>query len=355
MARNRTYALAVLVTVAVVAGPALAGTVQSHGAKHAAATGGPRGPRGPRGARGAAGRRGPAGVAGPAGPAGAAGAAVLSASSASPLLRTIVVSPSGVGAAGDGALLAAAVAGISGADATNPYLVSLEPGVYDLGSTPLHLPAYVDLQGSGQDVTTISGEGQLALATAAGTEVRGLTVSDANATGAAEAIDAAGGLRDVTAVASGTSAATAVLAASPTMPIVDVTASATTSSASSFVQAIDAQGNVTIDGGSFTATEGGAVGQAVALFAEGPTAVSDATLQAGGGANPYPVDVVASSTVVTVTGSRLLGGGGFFVSTGDTLGVGGSEVPAVAPSGSGTAHCPDDWLPDFAMVGTGCS
>jgi hypothetical protein len=363
MARNRMYALAVLVTVAAVAGPALAGTVQSHAAKHAGTTGGPRGPRGPRGApgargaRGARGQRGLAGVAGPAGPAGAAGADGLNGSGgsgASPLLRTIVVSPSGTGAAANGALLAAAVAGIGGADAANPYLVSLEPGVYDLGSTPLRLPAHVDLQGSGQDVTTISGEGELTLSTAPGTEVRELTVSDADATGPAEAIDASGGLRDVTAAASGTSAATAVLADAPTMPIVDVTASATTSASSSFVQAIDAQGAVTIDGGSFTATEGAALGQAAALFAEGPAAVGDATLQASGGANPYPVDVVASSATVTVTGSTLIGGGGFFVSAGDTLGVGGSEVPAVAPSGAGTANCPDDWLPDFATAGTDC-
>ena len=54
MVRNRMYALAVLVTVAAVAGPALAGTVQSHAAKH---TSKPEktGPRGPRGLRGAAG------------------------------------------------------------------------------------------------------------------------------------------------------------------------------------------------------------------------------------------------------------------------------------------------------------
>jgi hypothetical protein len=291
----------------------------------------------------------------PAGAAHAVRAGGLSSSGASPLLRTIVVSPSGTGTAADGALLAAAVAGISGADATTPYLVSLEPGVYDLGSTPLHLPANVDLEGSGQDVTTISGEGQLVLGTAPGTEVRELTVSDADATGPAEAIDASGGLRDVTAVASGTSAATAVLAASPTMPIVDVTASATTSSPSSFVQAIDAQGAVTIDGGSFTATDGGALGQAAALFAEGPAAASDTTLRASGGANPYPVDVVASTTTVTVTGSRLIGSGGFFVSAGDTLGVGASEIPGVPTSGSGTTRCPGDWLASYATASTDCS
>ncbi len=372
MVRNRMYALAVLITVAAVAGPALAGTVQSHTAKHTSKRG-KTGPRGPRGAKGARGERGLAGVTGPAGPAGtpggvgtagAGGAGGLNGlnglngtngSSSTPLIRTIFVSPSGGSAAGNGALLAAAVAGISGEGPANPYLVSIEPGVYDLGSTQLNLPAHVDLQGSGQDVTTISGEGALTLATAAGSEVRELTVTDADAAGSAEAIDAAGGLRDVTATASGTSAATAVLANAPSTPLVDVTAAATTSSASSFVEAINAQGAVTLAGGSFTATEGATPGQAAALFADGPTAVSDATLQASGGATPYPVDVVASTATVTVDGSTLIGSGGFFVSAGDILGVGGSEVPAVAPSGSGTARCPNDWLPDFATVAADCS
>jgi hypothetical protein len=134
-----------------------------------------------------------------------------------------------------------------------------------------------------------------------------------------------------------------------------VTASATTSASSSFVQAIDAQGAVTIDGGSFTATEGAALGQAAALFAEGPAVVGDATLQASGGANPYPVDVIASNATVTVTGSTLIGGGGFFVSAGDTLGVGASEIPGVPTSGSGTARCPDDWLANFEGASSDCS
>ena len=167
MRRNRLYALAVLMTVAVVAGPAIAATVQSHAAKRKPAV--KVGPRGRPGRRGA---RGPSGPTGPTGPPGTSGASFL---------RTIVVSPSGATAAANGALLAGAVAAISGAAATNTYLVWIEPGVYDLGTTPLNIPAHVDVQGSGQDVTTIEGEGLLTLAAASGnTEVRGLTVTDTN-------------------------------------------------------------------------------------------------------------------------------------------------------------------------------
>lgn len=349
MPRNRLYGLAVLVTIAVVAGPALATTVQSHTTRQRAIT--RVGPRGPRGARGPRGLKGLPGTTGPAGAPGAPGA---NGSSAASLVRTIVVSPSGVGPSADGALLAAALAAVN-ASVTTPYLVWIEPGVYDLGTTPLSIPAHVDVQGSGQDVTTIEGEGPLAVLTAAGTELRQLTVTDTNPSGSAEAIDAGGGLRDVTATASGTSAATAVLANDPTMPIVDVDASATASASSSFVQAIDTQNSAQIDGGSFTATEQAGVGQAAALFAESATTVSDATLRATGGATPYPVDLVATNATVSVSGSTLIGTGGFFVAAGDTLGVGASQVPGVVGSVSGTVSCPDDWLPDYSMAGSGCN
>jgi hypothetical protein len=349
MPRNRIYGLAVLVTIAVVAGPALATTVQSHATKQRPIT--RVGPRGPRGARGPRGLKGLPGATGPAGAPGAPGA---NGAGAALLLRTVVVSPTGIGASADGSLLAAALAGIN-ASATSPYLVWIEPGVYDLGTTPLSIPSHVDVQGSGQDVTTIEGEGPLAVLTAAGTELRQLTVTDTNTSGSAEAIDAGGGLRDVTATASGTSAATAVLADDPTMPIVDLDASATASASSSFVQAIDTQNGAQIDGGSFTAIDTATLGQAAALFAEGPTFMGDATLTATGGSAAYPAYVVGSSATVRIQNSTLKGAGGLFVASGDTLDIGGSQVPGAVASVTGTANCPDDWLADYSTAATDCS
>jgi hypothetical protein len=65
--------------------------------------------------------------------------------------RTIIVSPSGGGAA-----LRAALNGITDASATNPYLVKVEPGSYDLsvGCMAIMQP-YVDLEGSGEGSTLI--------------------------------------------------------------------------------------------------------------------------------------------------------------------------------------------------------
>ena len=47
-------------------------------------------------------------------------------------------------------------AGISGATFADPYLVKIEPGTYDIGSTPLTMRPFVDLEGSGQHSTSIT-------------------------------------------------------------------------------------------------------------------------------------------------------------------------------------------------------
>jgi hypothetical protein len=348
MPRNRMYAIAVLFTVAAVAGPALA-SVHASAAKHRTTT--KVGPRGPRGARGPRGLQGSAGPTGPAGAAGAPGAPATTGT----FLRTVVVSPSGGNASADGALLLSAVAGIGNPAPGTGYLVWIEPGTYDLGTTPLVIPSRVDVQGSGQDATTIASEGSLTLHTAAGTEIRDLTVTDVNTAGSAEAIDTAGGLRDVTATATGTSAATGVLANDPSMPLVDVTASGTTSASSSSARGVDTQDSARIDGGSFSAFDGAPSSQAAALFAESATLMTAATLQASGGSDAYPVDVVGTSATVRIESSTLTGSGGFFVAPGDTLDVGGSQISGVVASVSGTANCPDDWLADYSTASTDCS
>ena len=77
------------------------------------------------------------------------------------LLRTIVVHPAGPTAADNCDALLAALASISDDSATNPYLVKLEPGVYDCGANGhVVLKPYVDLEGSGEGVTLVQGEGR---------------------------------------------------------------------------------------------------------------------------------------------------------------------------------------------------
>jgi hypothetical protein len=71
--------------------------------------------------------------------------------------KTVVVSP--VGSAGaNGAALTQALAGITGASALAPVLVSVEPGTYAL-SAPLQEKAFVYIRGAGQRVTVLSRDG----------------------------------------------------------------------------------------------------------------------------------------------------------------------------------------------------
>ncbi len=44
---------------------------------------------------------------------------------------------------------------ITDASSSNPYLIKLEPGVYDLGSSSLNMKPFIDVEGSGEKSTTI--------------------------------------------------------------------------------------------------------------------------------------------------------------------------------------------------------
>jgi hypothetical protein len=101
------------------------------------------------------------------------------------LSRTLIVSPV-VTATTNGTALLAAMTLISNSNpsASNPWLLKLEPGNYDLGSGSLTLLPYVDLEGSGEDTTFISSSsGSITpttgtLVAASNSEARLLTISN---------------------------------------------------------------------------------------------------------------------------------------------------------------------------------
>lgn len=82
---------------------------------------------------------------------------------------------------GSNLLAAAAAIAAQSPSATNGFLLKLEPGTYDIGSTPLQMHAYVEIEGSGEDITTITGAGQASqtsgvVLAASSTQLRKLTV-----------------------------------------------------------------------------------------------------------------------------------------------------------------------------------
>ncbi len=69
--------------------------------------------------------------------------------------RTIVVPPGATPSAG-GQALRDALASITDASASSRYLIHLEPGSYSLGSNGIAMLPFVDIEGSGRDVTFVS-------------------------------------------------------------------------------------------------------------------------------------------------------------------------------------------------------
>lgn len=99
--------------------------------------------------------------------------------------RTIFVSGGGTSTA-NGTALFNALNGISGNSVNSPYLLKLEPGIYDLGTNQLTMKSYVDIEGSGENTTFIQTVRGSATATsaaaailgAANAELRNLTVTN---------------------------------------------------------------------------------------------------------------------------------------------------------------------------------
>ncbi len=71
-------------------------------------------------------------------------------------VQTIVVRP-GATETDSGDNLRDALASITDNGDTKPYLVKIEPGIYDLGNSLLGAKPYVDLQGSGRNATVVKG------------------------------------------------------------------------------------------------------------------------------------------------------------------------------------------------------
>ncbi|MEM9594840.1 MAG: hypothetical protein AAGD06_11270 [Acidobacteriota bacterium] len=79
-----------------------------------------------------------------------------------PSQRTVVVSPVPENPVASGNALLAAVAAVS-PSGTDRWLLKIEPGIYDIGTQPLQMKRRLDIEGSGQGVTTILGTGQESL------------------------------------------------------------------------------------------------------------------------------------------------------------------------------------------------
>jgi uncharacterized membrane protein YgdD (TMEM256/DUF423 family) len=72
-------------------------------------------------------------------------------------IRTVLVSPTPGNPTASGTTLRNALAGIPAPSSTDRWLLKIEPGIYDIGTTPLQMRSWVDIEGSGIGVTTVRG------------------------------------------------------------------------------------------------------------------------------------------------------------------------------------------------------
>ncbi len=130
------------------------------------------GPAGPAGATGAAGAQGPTGPQGPIGPQGPAG-------SGFPAGAHVLFVPATGSSVANGAAFTAALAQASGASSVSqPYLVVLDAGTYELAATNATVGPYVSLRGAGMYATRVfSGGTAIHVASVAGSPAL-LTISD---------------------------------------------------------------------------------------------------------------------------------------------------------------------------------
>jgi hypothetical protein len=74
--------------------------------------------------------------------------------------RTVIVHPVPGSPADAGNALIAALAAIGDNAGDNPWLVKIEPGIYDLGADSLTMKPFVDVEGSGKGTTRITAAGR---------------------------------------------------------------------------------------------------------------------------------------------------------------------------------------------------
>jgi len=229
--------------------------------------------------------------------------------------KTLLVSPQSTQTA-SGTVLLNTVNGITDAGETNSYLIIVEPGVYNIGSNSLNMKSYVDLQGSGENVTKITGnissENSGVLRGADHSEIRFITIENSGGSASAIAVynaNASPKMFHMTAVALGVGDASVGiynnLSSSPEM--VDVTASASGAAYNSGVYNYDSSNSQMTH---VTATaSGGTYSYGIYSWSSSPK-MSDITASASGGGTNYGiVNSFATSTIEMMNIKATASGG----------------------------------------------
>jgi hypothetical protein len=301
--------------------------------------------------------------------------------------HTIIVSPD-ADPVQAGRVLRQTVAGIGDASPSNPYLVKIEPGIYALEANSVFMRPYVDIEGSGEGVTTISaalGTGSGAVVGASNSELRYLTVKntgEANQQVVAIFTETTSPrLSHVTAIASGGSENYGIHTSNGSPVLSYVTASASGGGQafglanynsvmtvlSSAFSAADAAGfnagYVTTFGGTNRITSstitasGGAIAIGMRAY-NGTHTLANTTVSASAAGETTGVYIGQKSSTPTmnILQSRISGGTHSIYSIGGALKVGASQLTGQAGTFDiGTMICANSFDGAYQPLGAGCT
>lgn len=287
-----------------------------------------------------------------------------------------------------GRMLMQAVAGITDASPANPYLVKIEPGIYDLESNSLFMRPHVDIEGSGEGVTTITsalGSGSGTVVGANNSELRYVTVRNtgeasqqvvaiftestsprlshvtAIGTGGSEnyGVHTSNGtpvLSDVTATASGGSQAFAVANYNSVMTVTDSTFSAADASSYNAGLVTTFGGTMRMNSSTITAS-GGAIAIGMRAY-NGSHTLANMTISATGSPQSTGIYIgqKSSTPTVHVLQSRVSGSTNSIFSVGGAIKVGASQL--TGPAGTfdiGTVACAASFDGSYNPLGAACT
>ena len=275
--------------------------------------------------------------------------------------KVAIVSPSG----GDYTNPAAAMSDYLGwcgtPSATNTCILKIMPGVYDVGTSTVLMQNYIDIEGSGEGTTTITGNvatGTAGVVNGASiAEIRFITVKNTGGGTSAMAIYNSGAavkITNVTAMASGATYNYAVYSESSSSPLMlNVTASASGGTGSYAIMNSSASVATLTN---VTATASGASGSNIGVYNSGSSAtmLSVTVVATGGTANTAVNNYGGGSTYSVKIKNSVINGTTFSISNQPnfTTHVGSTEISG-ALIGSGVT-CAGVYNAAYAFYGSSC-
>jgi hypothetical protein len=273
--------------------------------------------------------------------------------------RTVVIHPVPGDDILSGKRLLDGLAAIADNTYLNPYLLKIEPGQYNLNGDSLVKKAYVDIEGSGQSVTSVYSNTSAGTIQANDGEIRFLYISASGTGAVALAVDGIVTMRASTLLVSAAgNIATVVVSGNATLTVFDSSISA--SGSGSFVQGIGVFDNATLrlhDSyvSAWALSGGGAQALPVNTWSEADVYQSTLFGLAVAGSSAYGLVAQGADGLGLVTGSVLSGQNGSAAVFGPALiKIATSEVSGAPNNSGGTITCVGDFNGSFVALNTSC-